>query len=256
MIVRSSSYSCFKTCPRKAYYKYKLGLLRNGSNSSDLGFGKAVHAGIEAFHLTGDINEAIKVCLSFQYPTTAKKNQTTAMALLHIYKAKNNISIVEPEIAFEFPIGKHTWKGKLDGLGQHSADNQIYVVEHKTTNPRMLMLKPNDQFISYFIGSNHVYDQEVVGVAVNNLDPDKIALNKLIVTYAKSEVDYWLRETEFVIDYYAFCESSGNWPRNPNACSLYGRACQYHELCQNPTHDSQLIKQLYAVNEEALNLSW
>ena len=255
MLVRSTSLATFKACPRKAYYRYHLGLVRKGSNNTDTGFGKAVHLGIETYHKTGSLAVAIEQCQTIVFPPNKNKNMQSAVALLHVYAAGNKISMIDLEVKFEKPFGKHIWRGTVDGRGVYLVDNRIYIIEHKTTNPRYLQYKPNDQFIGYFYIMRDEFE-DLAGILVNNLNPEKIEVIRSPVIYSDAELAQWYDETTQVLDYYDSCLRNDSFPRNPGSCFDYNRQCSFFELCQDGLHNRALIGALFDESTEAKELSW
>lgn len=255
MLVRSTSLATFKACPRKCYYRYHLGLVRKGSNNTDTGFGKAVHLGIETYHKTGSLAVAIEQCQTIVFPPNKNKNMQSAVALLHVYAAGNKISMIDLEVEFEKPFGSHTWRGKVDGRGVYLVDGRTYIIEHKTTNPRYLQYKPNDQFIGYFYLMRPDFE-DLAGILINNLNPEKIECIRSPIVYSEDEIEQWVSETTQVLDYYASCLTQDRFPRNPGSCFDYNRPCAFLELCQDGLSHPYLIDALFDESTEAKELSW
>ncbi len=258
MIFRSSMISTFKACPAKACYKYELGLVPYGvkRKKNDLEFGSLVHDSIERYHLAGD---DLKAALDFlnkqEIQETRRKNKTTAAALVKDYAAKNQIKMIEVEKLFTYDLGGgHTWMGRFDGIGEWNGD--LWVIEHKTTNPEYLMNKPNDQFIAYYIGANILYG-DVKGVYLNNLNCDKLEVKSWQITFNQDETEEWKDEMAATAEAYATYKRLGIFPRNQGACRMYNSRCCYMPLCTEPEGTRALVQErCYVVNEEARKLQW
>lgn len=255
MKLRSTQISTFKQCPSRAYYRYERGLRKKSYGVSiDLEFGKMLHEAIENFHKFEDVNSGLEVINEWELPFHKVKNQNTGRALYLKYTRENPVEVLSFEKEFSFKIGNHDWFGRFDGIGKYN-DN-LYVLEHKTTNPRFLQTKPNDQFIAYWAGAMIFY-HDIAGLMINSLDPSKIHFERHFVNFSMDEFYEWRDEMKVVAEYYARCKGKGKFPRYPQSCTMYNRLCPFHEICCEPEVSREVIIQaLYEVDEEALNLSW
>jgi hypothetical protein len=255
MIFRSSQFATFKQCPRRAYYKYELGLRKKHDGKNiHLEFGKMLHEAIEAFHRNDAIEAGLEVINEWELPFDKVKNHHVGRSLLMQYARNNTIEVVSYEREFSFSIGNHTWKGRFDNIGIYNGKR--FVGEYKTTNPRYLQAKPNDQFISYWAGAMIFYN-DIAGIALTNLDPTKVQVSRSFINFSRSEFEEWINETKMVCAYFSRCKGKGDFPRHPQACQSFGRLCPYHELCSEPEVTRQaFIDRFYTVDEEAKNLSW
>jgi hypothetical protein len=255
MLVRSTFLGTVKACPCKAYYKHILGLqpIANGTRNT-LPFGRLIHDAIELFH-NETLDKAIKFIEKSDVPETKRKNKNVAKVLLQQYARKSDFFVMEePEKEFSYQIGKHTWKGRFDGIG--TCNGKRWVIEHKTTIPYYLLFKPNDQFIGYWVGAKRHYG-DVAGVILNNLDCDKLVVNKFTIEFNDIEEEEWLEETEAVLDAFQGWYKYGVFPRNPGACLLYNTKCSYHPLCSEPESSRGLImNKCFVKNENLINLEW
>ena len=254
MIVRSSFLSEMKLCKARAHYMYDLGLVKKSDGvNPDLFFGSAIHKAIETYHKVGFA--AAKEFLegqTFQYHP--KKTPSAAMTLLELYVASKPPKLLVAEKNFSFKIGRHEWRGRFDGIAK--VDGSLFVIEHKTTSPYYLLLKPNDQFISYWAGAR-VYFSEVAGVLINSLDPSRLEVNRYLVTYTPEELEAWREETKLLLSFYQLCRTKGVFPRTPSACKAYGRDCPYLPLCNSHISMQQMIiDRCYNVCREQKELDW
>lgn len=266
MIVRSSLISTFKRCNALAYYQYGLGLVPDTEEKNiDLTFGTLVHDAVDMFHKTGDIKDALSLIETTQLPGNHKrKNNAIAKALLREYsKRYPSVKLLESETSkiagqdLSFSIGHHLWKLRLDSVLIYQS--RKWVGENKTTRRDYLLIRPNDQFISYYIAAKNV-DQDISGVMISIFDSEVVNVDAIFFTPSVSECTEWMKEMEFTIDSLEHCAAELIFPMNPYACYQFGpnRACYCLPLCQarSPEDRERLIQKYYKVNEEAVNLSW
>ena len=255
MILRSTLVSDFKSCPAKACYKYELGLsaITQGKVRNDLVFGQVIHSAIQTFHEEG-MDSALTYIDDFQMDETRRKNKQTAKALLRSYVKNNTVSIECLEKNFQFKIGTHVWKGRFDGIGSYMGKR--WVIEHKTTNPFYLILKPNDQFIAYWLGALIFY-HDIEGVLINNLDCDKLEVNKFFVHFSQEEKEEWIDEMKMTAETYKRFKTKGIFPRNQSSCYAYNRLCSYISICSSSEGvRPNIIKRCYKQDDRMINLEW
>lgn len=259
MIVRSSFFAAIKECPYKAHLKYNLGLARIGHMNVDTFFGAILHDAIDVYNKTGDIEDGIKCLQSVEWPPHKVKNTSRAIVLLRIYvkESPTDGSRKFSEREFSFPIGNHTWKGRFDSLLENN--NGEFVEENKTTKPRFLQLKPNDQFISYVYGAQILYNKRFAGIIINDLDPEKIALTRQYISYTDAEFEHWLKETEVALNAFEFYNETSTYPKHPNSCNSYGvdHQCEFYTLCTTPKDMVEKMMQTqYGIDRKSKELSW
>jgi hypothetical protein len=201
------------------------------------------------------MEKALEHIENTQIPPDRVKTPEVAATLLKIYNSRNKVKIIVPEREFSFDGLNFTWQGRDDGIG--SLDEALYVVEHKTTDPWYLLLNPNDQFISYYIGAKTTFP-DVQGIIVNNFDPKKVDLYQHIIIYSDDEINNWIKETEIFTDFLLSCQKENIWPRNENSCRAYGRLCEFHLLCaeRNNTMRTTIMTKCYKECEKLKDKAW
>ncbi|RLG67617.1 hypothetical protein DRN93_04195 [archaeon] len=256
MKVRSTVVADFLTCPRKAYYAYELGLKRLGPPDPHLFFGQVVHSAIKVLHEEG-LESALKLIDSVDWGDIhhAVKSRDVAKSLLRVYAgASPKMKIVALEKEFVVKVGSHDWIGRFDGIAE--IGGLKYVMEHKTTQGWSFQVKPNNQLIAYFLGGRRWY-KDVQGVVVNLLNAKAVAVRRIVVTYGEDEIEEWQENMKAVLAYYKRCRTSGVFPRNPGACTMWFRECEFYPLCTSfgATRDA-LMESLYEVDPERKEMSW
>lgn len=151
-VLTHSSETTFKTCPRKFYLRYRLGLVPK-HDSDALRIGSAYHIGLEAWKLTRDSERSLEAVASLYAASPCPPWLTDdeyhtefeiAAALVHGYtKQYADDQIVEHiavELKFDLPIRHPTTgrahdtlrnQGKIDEIGR-LPDGQLALIEHKT----------------------------------------------------------------------------------------------------------------------------
>lgn len=150
-VLTHSSESTFKTCPRKFYLRYRLGLVPR-HDSDALRIGSAYHAGLEAWKLTRDANAA-RQAVSDLYASSPcppwltfdefETEHEIASSLVHGYTKRYAddliVEHVAVELKFDLPIRNPSNgrahdtlrnQGKIDEIGR-LPDGRLAVIEHK-----------------------------------------------------------------------------------------------------------------------------
>jgi RecB family exonuclease len=156
-LLTHSAESAFKTCPRKFFLQYELGL-RPAHQSEPLRLGNAVHVGLETLKNGGDEEMAGQVVRDvydtsdrpgYLTPEEFAIEADTAVALTRGYarrwKDQNVIEYVAVELPFDLPItnpqtGHATpvfrSAGKIDAIVR-LPDGRLALMEHKTTSDEL-----------------------------------------------------------------------------------------------------------------------
>ena len=149
-----SSESTFKTCPRKFFYRYRLGLTP-AHDADALRLGSAFHLGLESLKGGKTITDAIRdvwgayaetICPPWLTIEEYATERETAIALVkgwHQRYGEDGIcTYVAVEKSFDIPIvnpetgrptNLYTSGGKIDGIVQ-LPDGRLAIMEHKTTS--------------------------------------------------------------------------------------------------------------------------
>lgn len=153
-LLTHSSEAAFKTCPRKFFLQYRIGL-RPQHDSDALRLGSAFHVGLEQLKHGKDEDEAAAAvvteyadhdCPPWLTPEDFDVERETAVALVRGYArrwgADAIVKYVAVEQAFTVPIVNPTTlretptfrsAGKIDGIAE-LPDGRIALIEHKTTS--------------------------------------------------------------------------------------------------------------------------
>ena len=185
-LLTHSGESCFKTCQRKFYLRYVVGL-QSKHDSNPLRMGTSFHLGLECLK-HGETEQQAEQAVRDTYADAQcppwldaeefAVEEETAVALVKGYARRYgsdaiiqfkavelsfNVPIVNPETGRETPVYRSA--GKIDGIAE-LPDGRIALVEHKTTSesleadsPYWGRLMMDSQISRYFLAAKHLgYD--------------------------------------------------------------------------------------------------
>lgn len=148
-ILTNSRMACARTCLRKHYFQYELGI-RRSVDSQPLRMGTATHEGLDALARGLDIAAAVAVACR-DYDTVPSGydayewaiERETVIRMLYAYSQLTTpLEIVATEKSFELPIENPNTRqllrifsvaGKIDKIVK-LADGRLAIMEHKTTS--------------------------------------------------------------------------------------------------------------------------
>lgn len=149
-----SAEACFRSCPRKFYYRYRLGI-SPAHNGDALRLGAAFHIGLEVLKSGKPIDFAVsevwaayaeQVCPPWMTQEEYATDRETAIAMVRgwHWQYSNDLicEYIAVEQSFELPITnpetggvtpKYKSAGKIDGIVK-LPDGRVAIIEHKTTS--------------------------------------------------------------------------------------------------------------------------
>jgi hypothetical protein len=173
-ILTVSEMTAFRACARYHHIKHGLGY-RPLEDANPLGFGKAVHTGLEAWMSTKDLDAALaaiqpadgadfdafalvkveELLRGYHFRWLDSELQTVAV------EAEFTTDLINPESGY--PSKTFRLGGKIDAIASH---NGLWVIEHKTTSEDVsqgseywLRLRLDAQVSTYFVGARSLgYD--------------------------------------------------------------------------------------------------
>lgn len=253
MIFRSSFVGEAKRCVALAYYRYYLGLsTKDATQNIDLFFGKELHNAIQ-ISFEQSLEAGLEHLDQLLWPPSKTKTKITAMNLLRQLHYKFDYNVVACEQDFSFPLDNDEWFGRYDMIAEKY--DERYVLEFKTTNPYYLLIKPNDQFITYYIGARQ--DFNINGMLVVSLDPSEVEVTFVPVKFSQEDINEWTREFSIWKEYFKRCVVSGVLPKNPTSCFDYNRKCEFFELClSNKRMRDNIMNNRFIVDENLKEMRW
>lgn len=148
-LITNSRMTCMKTCLRKHYFAYELGVRRD-CGSQPLRMGSALHLGLDAL-AKGESFEASAAVACRDYdvvppgfdPFEWAIERETVIRLLHAYSEKyQGMDVIASELSFSIPLMNpetntpmrlYRFGGQIDKIVRLS-DGRLAVMEHKTTS--------------------------------------------------------------------------------------------------------------------------
>lgn len=271
MVIDNSSLQTYKDCPEKYRLKFieRLSKREDGIESHDVSFGKAVHAGLEAWYKTHSkvnmLSEftreyGVQLDLEDKAKTLANGIAMLEGYVLHYATEDKQFEILEVEEPCEVELApgikfivKRDMAVRLQGC--------VYVVEHKTTKKSMAwdywgQFEPNAQVTGQTYSCIQKYG-ECSGVIVNAMQVGHrermykgepagayFKFQRQVFNRTKEQCEAWRIDTLRWIDKVNAASSNNtsndSWTKNEGQC----RYCTFKEVC-NSLADEQIIDQLY-----------
>lgn len=282
-ILTSSEIRTWKTCQKKWWFRYHEELVPECGQKA-LSYGRAVHAGLEAYH-TGKVpRKAIEIALDEAGPTWPTEESqyvaAEAVALVQEYTKRDPVlaighTIDSAERQFKVPLrtpSGRRWAalefhGKID-LATRDPHGNLWIWDHKTSasalRPQWLPL--NDQ-MGFYYWATFQAGETPVGIVYDLIRKPSIKprkdegvdeWQKRLLADIDSRPEFYFQRAEIVKSEHelssietdlwdiAHMIGAGRIHRNPGACQLMG--CAYTDLC---TTDSPLIRSAGYKHERA-----
>jgi hypothetical protein len=252
--VRKYSFSLlnmYATCPKMYEWRVVKGLVLVEGSSVPLVFGTAIHAALDEWYKSKDVEKAEGV---FEREwegmegkdRSGKRTLATGKGLLRAYDHRYrdaDVELMESEWAFELDLGGGFYYcGKVDKVVKWLG--ALAVVDHKTTTGMsdMFMQKvwPNMQFGGYVIAAREKY----AGVNIIVLDAlavSKVAkkvekradedLGRAVAQLEEWEVEWVRKEIMSAVVDVSRAEDEGHFRCNMAQCIQYNALCPYRRLC-------------------------
>lgn len=218
-VLTHSSEQTYKTCPRKYWLSYVIGL-RPAHHHDALRLGSAFHAGLEAFKGGGDEKKsadtvrkayADSVCPPWLMPEEFHVEEEAAIAMVRAYTRRyandRIMKFVAVELSFDLPLSNpHNGRehptyrnaGKIDGIAE-LPDGRLALIEHKTVGENIApgadywkKLMMDAQISRYWMAAHALgYDvQTVIYDATRKPEIKPKAVSKADRAIATSKGDY------------------------------------------------------------------
>lgn len=265
----NSQLQTFKDCPEKYRLRYLEGLKKReeGVDEHDKEFGKAIHAGLEAYYKKASMVE-VKKAFSDNYPLQLNgedlaKTQANGLLLLdgyakHYAEQDKQWTVKAVEVADEFELAPGIlFTVKIDLVVEQQGC--IYFVDHKTTGKTFNwaywgQFEPNSQLSAYTAYCQAKYG-ECSGGIINAIqlgyrqraykgEPAGFhyGFQRQLFNRNQSQIKAWKEDTKGWINRLEATkeDEGGPWLKNEGQC----RFCSYKEICIS-VNDEQVKEQLY-----------
>src|SRR3990167_11153016 len=265
----NSQLQSFKNCPEQYRLKYieQLRKREEGVESHDKNFGKAIHAGLEAYYKKSSI-DVIRNIFKEEYSVQLSgedmaKTQENGLVLLDAYikhykeeDTKWTIKAVEVADMFEIAPGV-PFTVKIDLIVEQQGC--IYFVDHKTTVKAFNwnywgQFDPNSQITAYTAYCQAKFG-ECSGGIINALqlgyrknkymgEPAGFhySFQRQLFNRNRHQIEAWKQDTILWIKSLeeAKCNTSNVWRKNEGQCKF----CEYKAVCVS-CDDEEIKEQLY-----------
>jgi len=241
----------FALCPRKYNLRFNQGrVLKTPQTAPE--FGKGIHAGLDSWYMTHDIDKAISVfkeTFTEQLDVDSKRSHALGEWMIRNYAqtyGNQPWKLISSEKEFTLAFGEDVnFIGRIDKIIEWN--NSLWVVDHKTTSgigpSSTKMAEPNAQFTGYVWAARKL-GHAVCGIILDMLSTAQGLLSASsrsrltpLLRYDSYRSDDMLKEweEEFTrnIAHLRDCELSGQWPASGmfnGACVYYGE-CPFRKVC-------------------------
>lgn len=258
-----SSIIVAEACLRKYFYRIVLGRVSRSSNMQLIfDFGSAYHKFREVLEKTGSIKEAFLVIQKaklaiveennkFSYLTKDRLMKACMIAYDYAEKEKRGgkIEVLHTEAPFnvQLPGSDIYIGGRADQIIRWNG--KIWGRDFKTTTKEINYfsrgLKPNDQFLRYFVGESLLHapnsDTRIEGIIVEVMQNLKTGskIHTVVIQPTTYQTETWIEEQKwFNENVLAKARESDRWMMQPHNCSW----CDYHIICQQPNERAMEYK--------------
>jgi hypothetical protein len=282
-ILTSSEIRTWDTCQKRWWFRYHEELVPERGQKA-LSYGRAVHAGLEAYHSGLDTKEAIQKAMDEAGGTWLAQESVyvlaEATALVKKYAEHDPVAemghtVEATERQFSVPLrtpSGRRWPsiefhGKID-LATRDGHGNLWIWDHKTsaTALKVQWLPLNDQMGYYYWAASQLGDTPV-GIVYDLIRKPSIQPRKgegadewqdRLLADIDTRPDFYFQRAEIVKSVGELWEieadlwdaahriGTGRIRRSPNACQLMG--CPYTDIC---TTDSALMRSVGYKHERA-----
>jgi len=266
-------YALYKSCPRKWYLKYILGL-RPNFTKPPLIFGGAMHEAVDAYYKAGFAIDTLME--TFQNELYARKEEyekpmdfvddlekghimlDTWASTWRTYDMEE-IEIIETEKQYEILLGpeesQYVFTVRPDRVIRRKSDGRIVIPDVKTTgysvDKSIQNAKMDDQLTSYVWAWNKTHPGDKCDCAQVDVIYKRKSVSKaersediIIGDFAQMQFEMGLYGLITEITQKALSLDTYPWPllfpRNGRECGLFG--CEYEPICrQNITPDTPVV---------------
>jgi hypothetical protein len=286
MVMDHSAIIVAKTCTRKYFYRIVLGFAPR-ARPQYFGFGSCYHKFREILerkwmddprpHPVKVIDQEFQMkCFAeavsatrnlwkvlgmkdpivgdkWDFMTEARLVESCAVAFKHWQKEKiqNRIEVIAIEQNFIVPLPDGSYRGgKKDQITRWN--QKVWVRDWKTSSKEQnayytRTLDPNDQFMGYAYGAQHLCGEPVQGVLVEVLynakgtksDPKKgPEIHQHISSRSQGQMQQWEKEQVTFNKQLNVAREDDVWPMEERSCPF----CEYHSVCTRASESAQMAK--------------
>lgn len=259
-------YNLYQNCPRKFYIAKILRIVPK-KQSSALMFGSAFHEGKATFYKTKSAKRAVSKLLK-ELEETKNLYEDIDVYEDHVFKGPilltewikefgqddlENFEFLSVEEEMIVDLGSFYLTVRPDAVVRNKADNNVYIMETKTTHFSEKLTKINvktgDQATAYLLAvTNRWPEHKVLGVwpdiaywnAKSKRNENIILDRSLLVTRTRRDLrEYQVSTAALISQISQRVQELPNYepivlfPRNTSWCSMFFRECEYEPICRN-----------------------
>lgn len=256
-VLDASSMRYWKKCPRYYFLTIVLGFKERGT-SYPLVFGSAYHKFREVLTKTGKLQDALAAATKdwpgdpvvgtrYDFLTQARlvKSCMVAYASWSQERTKNRITVISPEQGFGFELTGSKYKrgGRIDEMLRFAGKPWIRDFKSTSKNKSYYerLLEPNDQFMGYSWGANHLSGEPVQGVLVELLYNTRKEGPKIIplsTTRTTNQIADWEQDQIATAENITKARESDRWPKHEPACPF----CPFRSVCKSSSESAQVAR--------------
>lgn len=246
-----------ESCMRKYFYRIVVGRVPKSSNMQLIwDFGSAYHKFREILEKSNDFKEAYKIILNTKLPVASAKkyehlnlerlSKICFLAYEHVQKekAQGKIKVLQTEAPFNVKLeGSDIYfGGRADQIVEWNG--KVWGRDFKTTTKEINYfsrgVKPNDQFLRYYVGESLLHTPNgsgfIEGILVEVMQnlPTKSTIHTIPVQFSSYQVNQWIEEQKWFNDHVLkSAREKDIWMMQPHNCGF----CDYHSVCANGTNE-------------------
>lgn len=181
-----SMFTAWLSCRQKFDYRYNQCIVPR-ENAVALAFGSAVHAGLETWFKSHDIDKAVEMADRSDLSDTDRVKATELVRGYWEKYPRESFTVIDIEREFSTPLinpktgcPSKTWElaGKVDGIIEQNGE--LYILEHKTTSKAdddyFNRVEIDMQLAFYAIAIQQVLERPVVGALYDVIEKPAIRL--------------------------------------------------------------------------------
>lgn len=255
-----SSIALLRRCPRKYQLTKLIG--RSEEESEDLTYGKAVGYGIQQLLLRvprgkilfeifrnwkgdildcGDATERKKKTIWHAFHCLEKFEHQLRDIILQDYEVVILKGKAACELGFRINIGSgFYYRGFVDVVLIHKKTRELFVLEVKTTADKWILpakYQNSDQALGYSLVCDFIAQQtpDIKGSSFKILYLVYMSIQRQFeqFTFSKSHSmrAHWIKQMLIEVDTVLLYDKEQLWPMHGDACSSFGRACEFLNIC-------------------------
>jgi CRISPR/Cas system-associated exonuclease Cas4 (RecB family) len=288
--VSNSSISLYRTCQKKYYFHYVLGLTPRKANAGFI-LGGTIHTAFDKYYKGEDfkaivnfIDATYKTAMTTLPPEEQEQcylDSKTALGMFLNFPFKQlTFDKIESEREFKLPLMKDVlFVGRVDG--KVTDKGHKWIREVKTTGEVKSAFenksRVSSQATGYVWGISQVDNEHIVGVLYDGLRKPRLIKKvtedmyefgqRIYLDYCDekkkesyfyryptyrtpTDVELWLEDTKSTVKSIQRSWKKMDFPRNTGGCFVFNKECEYMRVCGDRCPDPMVVDLLYEKKEK------